>query len=442
MKLKHHVTLAALLVILLLTRACRANVLLDNPDANGYYASSFRMDEIFDKFWQGMNNNYVYWDVEPEGYWDEIYRTYLPKFDALGVIVPETSNNVEVAESTARTAYSYFAEIVAPLHDGHLVIEFARGWFASNSQPGPIMPSYANVKKRETAVNSSVFLSNWSGFLDSNFNFWKEVISTYIDQEGSSINVSFSGGDSSTVYLRAATGYRMHSQGGIIAYLYFNGFNIYDAVQRERTATATPVTNFMQKYFSFLNDPNLRGVIFDVRGNNGGANIDIPYIVGPLLQSDLLIAYTRVKKSLSPLDYKPWAPYYIPAAPASQRVQQPGIPVVVLCNDYSISCAELLVLVAKEMPSGCSVGYRTFGALGPRLSSTTPLYTNGGSFNGGPFWKNVIQAGFQTRGVDKSNYDGVGIQPEIVVEMSASDFRGGRDLQLEAALGIIDGKEN
>ncbi|MDR2509259.1 MAG: hypothetical protein LBC77_01290 [Spirochaetaceae bacterium] len=430
----------ALLAVFAVFCGCREPVALESPDAKGNYATSFRLAEIFDRFWQAMNNNYVYWDLEPAGYWDHIYDKYMPMFESLGVLVAEESQTENVTGANALIAFKYFEEMLAPLHDGHLVVRFAPGWFYEGS-PLSINPVFDNVKKRPTSPGSRIFFtSDWaSDSSDSpNYNFWKNVIKEiYIDNDSGYDTYSLVPGYT----IRAATGKISHEEsGGYFLYLYFNTFSIYETLKKEaayQEGNPKPLTVVMDCFKNALMDEGLRGVILDVRGNTGGMNIDISYLLGPMLSRDIVIAYTRTKRGPAPLDYLPWAPYVVPAAPANMRMPNITRPIVVLCNDYSISCAELLTLAVKSMPGGYAIGTKTWGALGPRYSDENPFYTNGGSFTGSPFWTQVVQAGFQTRGPDMKNYDGVGVLPNKTVEMSAHEIPAGKDFQLAAAIQYL-----
>ncbi len=78
--------------------------------------------EAFKAFWTAMNENYCIWDYEAaHGIdWDEVYRTYLPKFEALD----DTARQTPVTREELDYLYS---RIINPLHDGHLAIQFFYG---------------------------------------------------------------------------------------------------------------------------------------------------------------------------------------------------------------------------------------------------------------------------------------------------------------------------
>ena len=76
-------------------------------DANDSYAAEFKT------LWYAMNENYCIWDFE-EAYgvdWDEVYATYLPKFEELD------ARNEDVTDDELSALYCQFLD---SLHDGHM----------------------------------------------------------------------------------------------------------------------------------------------------------------------------------------------------------------------------------------------------------------------------------------------------------------------------------
>lgn len=78
--------------------------------AKNSYAEKFKV------FWHGMNSTYSLWDYEKEcGLdWDEYYNVMLPKFEELDK--RDKVDDWELEE--------LMQEMVAPLHDGHMSVEF------------------------------------------------------------------------------------------------------------------------------------------------------------------------------------------------------------------------------------------------------------------------------------------------------------------------------
>ena len=63
--------------IVLFLSSCRKDLKnVETPE--NYIGGSF--SEVFDAFWNGMNNNYVFWDIDTTN-WDNMYKIYKPIFD-------------------------------------------------------------------------------------------------------------------------------------------------------------------------------------------------------------------------------------------------------------------------------------------------------------------------------------------------------------------------
>ncbi|MDR3301241.1 MAG: hypothetical protein LBT01_01745 [Spirochaetaceae bacterium] len=424
--------------------ACRPTVDLTpvdssdgKKDGHTYLTASDSYADIFKTFWQGMDVNYVYWDVEPTGYWDEVWNKDKPLFEALGDYnVADTSPEAQAQITTAR---KYIREMVYPLHDGHLRVRFE--YYSPLDPP----PNYSPTKPRtysptKTKVEArhppnadpadTFYWTDTSG--DMNNNFWSRTVSHYMT--GTTLTATVEGDDP----IRMATG-AIDVPGGHIRYLYFSAFEINSnvddaAVHAIRTA-----------YWDGIDNPACKGVIFDLRGNTGGSNIDIPLLLSPLLTSDLTFAHERLKKGAARLDYMPWVPYILKAAKTGSIWMSPNagkIPVVALVNDYSISCGELMPMAIKAMPKGRIIGTRTWGATGPRNGNETPLYTHGGSFTHNKLWTQVVQAGYQTRGLHFENYEGEGVLPDDgEVPFDLVKFTAGEDVQLQAAIDYVKSEE-
>src|SRR5688572_17873906 len=68
----------ALLLVSFLVVSCRKDV--EKERVTSYNGKSYT--EIFEAFWNGMNTNYVFWDIETVD-WDNMYKTYKPRFEHL-----------------------------------------------------------------------------------------------------------------------------------------------------------------------------------------------------------------------------------------------------------------------------------------------------------------------------------------------------------------------
>ena len=431
------------LLALLLLANCRNPIDLHRPGDFNHLEFNFR--GAFESFWNGMNMYYAFWDIEPHNYWDDVWETYKYRFDHLQSQMERGGNiNVLLTE-----AYRYFERFLAPLADGHLEVQFHHGLPA-------IAPGFNRVLSRFSGLTANnnprrvFYASTWSGtpFTANpdyrNFNFWEYTIRNYVTMNARSYPSNPSSIPAHVVpgsVFRIATGHIPYSGGGFILYFYFSEFFLLEYAHEENEVYA-----IIMQYLNDIADPNLRGVIIDVRGNTGGFNLEIDLVLNRLIHQQLHFADIRHKSGLNRFDLTPWIPYYITPHPNPAERVQNDVPVVALIDDFSISCAELTSMAISRMPRGYIIGTQSFGATGPRFSDVSPGALNGGSFinlSGNTFWSAVTMAGFQTRSAERRNYEGVGIVPNLTIAFDWAEFYGngtgsGRDRQLLAAIRHID----
>jgi hypothetical protein len=427
---------------------------------NTYIVNSNKYGDIFKTFWQGINENYVYWELEPTGYWDEMYNKYKPLFTALGTYTPG------VYDATYYQATTYISEMVAPLKDGHLSIAF-ESWDPVIN-PGDYTPRLpARVDRRyENNPDDNPWYYFWNNKwinedascpplvsgTTSQWNYFEKLIRPTYFSGDTECKIEIAKDDTGNpTGFHIATAKQALSGGGYILYLGFNMFAVVTNCYKGGDGEAVPDTSnkfgqLMQQYTNDVMSPNCKAVIFDLRGNRGGANVDIALLLGRLITSDLYFGYMRTKKGVNRLDYAPWADYFIKANPPELRAANAGkMPVVALVNDASYSCGEIMPAAIRYMPGGYLVGTQTYGATGPRIGNNNPAGTFGGSWQMNKFIENVTEAGLQLKGRNGENYEGVGIPPNEVVPFDSAEFikghsGGGTDNQLQAALNYIKGR--
>ena len=97
--------------ISILLGACRKEV--NTERVTSYYGKSW--SEIFEAFWNGMNTNYIFWDIEKVD-WNNMYKTYKPRFEDLDL----HKNDPRSAQMAAQ----YLVDMTKDLADSHFQIEF------------------------------------------------------------------------------------------------------------------------------------------------------------------------------------------------------------------------------------------------------------------------------------------------------------------------------
>src|SRR5690348_5033308 len=76
--------------------------------------NSSTFDNLFQSFWNNMNINYAYWDIDSTN-WDNVYKQYRPIFENLDI----TNDN------DVRKSVQYFRKMTEALVDNHYIIRFS-----------------------------------------------------------------------------------------------------------------------------------------------------------------------------------------------------------------------------------------------------------------------------------------------------------------------------
>lgn len=146
-----------ILIAATLMAACRPesdNLLsYGQNDGRTFDIAESSYEEQFKALWTALNCNYGIWDYEAEHGldWDEVYETYLPKFQ-------ELDKKEEVTDDEFSQLYS---EIINPLHDGHLWVQ------VRNLKTGRYinyMPGYTRNYHRDEFQHSDKFKPDISAY--------------------------------------------------------------------------------------------------------------------------------------------------------------------------------------------------------------------------------------------------------------------------------------
>jgi carboxyl-terminal processing protease len=162
-----------------------------------------------------------------------------------------------------------------------------------------------------------------------------------------------------------------------------------------------------------LREAGMRSLVLDLRGNGGGYLDELTSVFNALLPPGTPV-YTERRQGGA---VRVVRTTQIPLVPAT-------LPVVVLVDDATASAAELLAAAIQESRRGVVVGTRTAGAVeasvlfdlsdGSALSVTTIRLATGGGVR----------------------LEGVGLTPDVAVELSVADLQAGVDSQLLAAVRL------
>lgn len=350
-------------------------------------------NEVFDAFWNNMNINYVYWDIDTTN-WDAMFKTYKPIFAKLNL-----NDNNDVKKSV-----QYFQDMTKGLIDGHYHISYSNMAISSFS----VYPSFYRKQKL--------------------LNFHYPYLYFKIDTNYFDLNYSL-GIDSNNTY----NGYSLVTLCGTIdnRILFFSCTN-FSLLKSYYSNTENGVKVTLQNFFNKLaNMPeNINGIILDVRGNQGGDLGDLNFFVGHFIDKPLHFGYTQSKSGNGRLDYTPWIEVFVNPEPNAKAIK---IPIIVLADMSSASLSEAVVMAIKSLPNGVFVGETTWGATGP---ITEEEVFNDGQFKISNFLS-VQTSSCKFKYLDGKIYEGVGFLPDIFVPFNSNTINNGIDNQLEKAISLI-----
>ena len=112
----------------------------DHEDQMAFKKAETSFAAKFDVLWNGMNQNYSFWDYEAEHGvdWDAVYREYMPQFEALDKQDMVTDDELK----------ALMDKVVLPLHDGHLRVSFSNHK-TGTSEVQSIVPGMMSITSRD-----------------------------------------------------------------------------------------------------------------------------------------------------------------------------------------------------------------------------------------------------------------------------------------------------
>ncbi len=405
--------LAFLLLILFTFAACRKEIKTVNQPGTTLTGN---FSQVFDDFWNSMNNNYVFWSLDTTN-WDNMYKIYSPLFAKLNLY--DSANEI--------TAKGYFRNMVNGLIDSHFTL-FPDGDF--------IQPAHNRKLQNPQFIENLFKTAPFSPSADGRFYYTNLIDTLYLDSTSKHIAIDTV---SSNHDFMVACG---TINSGAILYLSFSSFDLVSEYQ----GGIPKVKTTLDYFFAQLKNSSIKGLIIDVRGNGGGDLRDLNFLVGSLIGSPLHIGYTRSKNGNGRLDYTPWANAIVtPTAGATAFTK----PIVVLADGESVSMSEITAMSLKTLPNTTIVGDTTWGANGPLTDNTI---FNAGSFNFGKlstdittgfttYYGNAFTSSTMFKYIDGKIYEGKGFPPDFDIKVKLTDIflpnNFVDDPQLDKAIKII-----
>ena len=347
--------------------------------------------QVFDEFWNGMNTNYLYWDIDTTN-WDAVYKKYKPVFAHL-----DLKNKGDLQKSVG-----YFKEMTSGLVDSHFAISFTNNLIKDSF----VFPALERKVKSPNFHSPFFYISIDSNYLDKGF-----ISGDYFTLENTKLTTVCG-----TIKDK-------------ILYFYCSEFALQEAFSSK---TNNDVKTVLQYFFNLLkNKPsNIKGIIIDIRNNSGGNLEDLNFFIGHFIEKPLVFGQTHYKSSNGRLSFTPWINAIINPFPGSKELT---VPIIVLADSHSISVAEAVTMAIHILPNSLFVGETTWGATGPITDNV--LY-NSGQFSV-PSFLSVYTSSAAFKNADGNSYEGVGFPPDIAVSFNLASLFAGDDLQLDKAISLI-----
>jgi carboxyl-terminal processing protease len=174
----------------------------------------------------------------------------------------------------------------------------------------------------------------------------------------------------------------------------------------------------MHNALQTIMDQNPSGLIVDLR-NNGGGFLDTAVTITSEFIDDGVVLYE---------EYNDGTRHTYDAEPNGLAL---NVPLVMLVNEGTASASEILAGAIQDHERGQLVGVTTFGKGSVQISRV--LSNNQGALR-------VTIAHWFTP--DDRLIHGLGLEPDVVVELTDEDLAAERDPQLDAAIELLGGTAN
>lgn len=372
---------------LLVFSACKKDIRIHE------IARPYNFSEVFDSFWNQMNVNYLYWDIDTTN-WDAMQGIYGPLFAQLDV------NNIDDLQKSVQ----YFRQLTSGLLDNHYYVNFLNKAIADST----LYPAFARKREKLNFHYPYPFLKIDSSYLDKNF----IVGIDYNNLTNGAPLVAVSG----TINDK-------------ILYFTCNNFTLFKSYKSKESNSVKSSLQFFLETLKNL-PANIKGIIIDVRGNLGGDISDLNLLIGHFINKPLHFGYTQYKSGNGRLDYTPWIAAYVNPQGNKKAI---SLPIIVLADNSSASLSEVVVMAIHSLPNGVFVGENTFGATGPLVE--TAVY-NAGQFTI-PGFLSVQTSSVKFKYLNGKIYEGEGFPPDIFIPFNINSLKSGKDPQLEKAISLV-----
>lgn len=317
-------------------------------------------EKNFEIFWNDINNTYPFFSYDHVD-WQAVYNSNRPLVNA---------------STTDDELFEIFKNMLRPLLDGHISLKKPNG------------ETWANERHYQYSSNFSFSLVRIK-YLSNKVNY--VTAPDYSDKTKTDT---------------------------VIRYGFINSNILYFNV--ETFLTSLPIRDTLRNIVK--RNPQLIGVIMDMRSNGGGILSSAQKLASYFTGTSQLYGY--LKNKTGPLDNNFSDNYGL-------YTQNDGLgsfgakPMAILTNRYDFSATEHFVMATRDLTNVTTIGDTTGGAFSPIIQRTLP---NGIQY--------TVVSSITT---DKQNrvFEKTGLAPEIYKQLTNLDFLAGKDPLVDAAVNKI-----
>lgn len=408
--------------------------------------------EQFDVLWNGINQNYVAWQLEDYD-WDEVYRTKRSVPESWDKRLKANPNDTISDDDFQK----FYEEILNPLHDNHFAAYLWNFRTKQNTQC-IISPGFNRLKQRDNFNEFyKVFYTREMCMVKNQTSLWTYTLES-LNKRGQLVPIDnkpyivFKDIDSQFMAELAVI---KTANGKFIPYLHWNSFSFTKYLKAEKNDNRLydqgTASRFLQTYSDLVKTygeaGQLGGVILDVRNNGGGSTGDYAHLLGRLLApgTKLILGNVVQKNGVGRLDYGPSTPFGFSISDYNQYVVK-NEPIVVLCDGMSVSMSEQTTYSAKLLPNGHVIGDRTFGGFNYLDQEYDRTYSGSfGDSEKGPIY--VYTPCSLVTPIDGTSMESIGVMPDEYIPYDEKIVAGMignpndiTDAHIEAAIKYIQGK--
>lgn len=337
-----------------------------------------RAERNFEAFWQLFDLNYASF-AEKNVNWDRVYYRYRDD------ITPQTSDE---------ELFEVFCEMVKPLHDSHVTITAAGDKRFSASRPSRVLQEVSTREARRKIypmMDSTLARKGFGPLQEMGKKSRGQSLFQYSSNEQYG-------------YLRLTRCYS-----SLIPVVNAPWQGLFTQYQ-------------LDKILSSFEDKE--ALILDIRFNHGGDDSFSFNLAGRFTEKKYVGYHRQSRNGIFHDNFSELKTFYVKPKGRTRFLK----PVILLTNDKTVSAADVLALIMRELPQVTIIGENTNGSFSHIYSRRLP--------NG---WK-VNLSSQRYLSADSINYEGVGVPVDIEVKNMLTDVISMRDPVIERAIEELEGR--